>query len=82
MKSKDINQDHLTLLKKEMFGDFVQSLDFMDQFISQFNLYLSAQDSYMDIPQIIEKINLEEILFIGHDFFESAEISDFTVFPN
>ncbi|EFR45200.1 EF-P 5-aminopentanol modification-associated protein YfmH [Streptococcus pseudoporcinus] len=81
MKSKDINQDHLTLLKKEMFGDFVQSLDFMDQFVSQFNLYLSAQDSYMDIPQIIEKINFEEILLIGHDFFESAEISDFTVFP-
>lgn len=80
-KSKDLTLKHLQLLKKEMFGDFVQSLDSIEQVMSQFNLFLNDQDSYFEIPQIIETITLDDILAIGNDFFDGAEASDFTVFP-
>ncbi|MCK1239927.1 insulinase family protein, partial [Streptococcus uberis] len=35
-KSKDLNENHLVLLKKEIYGDFIQSLDSVDQLIHQF----------------------------------------------
>ncbi|MGT2934979.1 EF-P 5-aminopentanol modification-associated protein YfmH [Streptococcus castoreus] len=80
-QSKDLTNKHLTLLKQEMYGDFIQSLDSIDQLASQFNLYLSDRETYFDIPRIIETITLKDVLAIGRDFFEGADVSDFTVFP-
>ncbi|MGT2933629.1 EF-P 5-aminopentanol modification-associated protein YfmH [Streptococcus catagoni] len=80
-KAKDINNEHLTLLKKEMYGDFLQSLDSVEQVCNQFNHFLSDGENYFDIPEIIAKVTLEEILAVGENFFGRAEVSDFTVFP-
>lgn len=64
-----------------MYGDFMQSLDAIDQLASQFNLHLSEQETYFDIPRIIETLTLKDITEIGSLFFEHAAASDFTVFP-
>lgn len=79
--SRDINEEHLELVKKEMYGDFMQSLDAIDQLASQFSLHLSEQETYFDIPRIIEILALKDIIEIGSLFFEHAAVSDFTVFP-
>lgn len=79
--SVDFNQEHFSILKREMYGDFLQSLDSVEQVASQFNLFLTNQDTYYDIPDILEKIKLEEVLSIVDNFFKHAEESDFTVFP-
>ena len=79
--SKDLTAKHLTLLKQEMYGDFIQSLDSIEHLTSQFNLYLTDKETYFDLPRIIESITLKDILAIGKAFFEKADISDFTVFP-
>lgn len=80
-KSKDLNENHLVLLKKEIYGDFIQSLDSVDQLIHQFHLFLNDDVNYFDIPDILNRLSLEDILAIGFDFFNTAEVSDFTVFP-
>lgn len=80
-KSKDLNENHLVLLKKEIYGDFIQSLDSVDQLIHQFHLFLNDDVNYFDIPDILNRLSLEDILSIGFDFFNTAEVSDFTVFP-
>ncbi|MGT2845347.1 EF-P 5-aminopentanol modification-associated protein YfmH [Streptococcus hongkongensis] len=79
--SDDFNQEHFAILKREMYGDFLQSLDNVEQIASQFNLFLTNQDTYYDIPDILESIQLDEVLTIAEDFFKQAEESDFTVFP-
>ena len=79
--SKDLTAKHLILLKQEMYGDFIQSLDSIEHLTSQFNLYLTDKETYFDLPRIIESITLKDILAIGKAFFEKADISDFTVFP-
>ncbi|HHH5586049.1 TPA: insulinase family protein, partial [Streptococcus pyogenes] len=74
---------HLNLLKKEMYGDFIQSLDSIEHLTHQFSLYLSDSDkeTYFDIPKIIERLTLKDVVTIGKAFFEKADASDFTVFP-
>ncbi|CAN2924989.1 EF-P 5-aminopentanol modification-associated protein YfmH [Streptococcus dysgalactiae] len=78
---QELTDKHLTLLKQEMYGDFIQSIDSIDHLTSQFNLYLSDKETYFDLPRIIETISLKDILVIGKAFFEGADVSDFTVFP-
>ncbi|MGT2887847.1 EF-P 5-aminopentanol modification-associated protein YfmH [Streptococcus didelphis] len=80
-KSKDINSEHLALLKREMYGDFLQSLDSIEHICNQFNMFLTSNDNYFDIPTIIEQVTLEDIISVGKDFFAKAEVSDFMVFP-
>ncbi len=80
-KSKDINEKHLHLLKKEMYGDFIQSLDSVEHINSQFNMFLTESDNYFDLPDTLEKLTLADIISIGHQFFDKADVSDFTVFP-
>ncbi len=78
---QELTDKHLTLLKQEMYGDFIQSIDSIDHLTSQFNLYLSDKETYFDLPRIIETISLKDILVIGKAFFEGADVSNFTVFP-
>ncbi|KPJ22328.1 EF-P 5-aminopentanol modification-associated protein YfmH [Streptococcus phocae] len=80
-QSSDLTTEHLNLLKREMYGDFIQSLDSIEQLTSQFNLYLSDKETYFDIPSIIEKLTLKDLFDIANAFFKEAEVSDFTVFP-
>ncbi|EMO8621105.1 TPA: M16 family metallopeptidase [Streptococcus pyogenes] len=81
--SKEFTNEHLNLLKKEMYGDFIQSLDSIEHLTHQFSLYLSDSDkeTYFDIPKIIERLTLKDVVTIGKAFFEKADASDFTVFP-
>ncbi|WHL23617.1 pitrilysin family protein [Streptococcus iniae] len=81
LKSKDINNGHLSILKREMFGDFMQGLDSIDHLMNQFNLFLSDNENFYDVPDLIDTMTLERILEIGQEFFGTADISDFTVFP-
>lgn len=81
LKSKDITELHLSILKREMYGDFIQGLDSIDHLINQFNLFFSDNENFFDLPEIIDGMTLERVLEIGQSFFTSASVSDFTVFP-
>lgn len=65
-----------------MYGDFMQSLDAIDQLASQFNLHLSEQETYFDIPRIIETLTLKDITEIGSLFLSMQLLQILQSFPN
>ncbi|PZO94996.1 MAG: insulinase family protein [Streptococcus pyogenes] len=80
-RAEDVNEQHLELVKKELYGDFIQSLDNIEELGSQFNLYFSEDESYYDLPSVLQSLTLKHVIAAGEHFFKNAETSDFTVFP-
>ncbi len=80
-KSSDINKKHFELVKKELYGDFMRSLNSVNHLASQFMTYLTDTENYFDIPQILEHLSLTDTVEIGKQFLATAEVSDFTIFP-
>ncbi|MFC3932486.1 EF-P 5-aminopentanol modification-associated protein YfmH [Streptococcus dentapri] len=81
-KSTDFTSEHLELLKRELYGDFIRSLDSIEDLIFQLASYQSDNESYLDFPKILEGITLETIQKVGQTFIEQMETSEFTIFPN
>lgn len=79
---QELTDKHLTLLKQEMYGDFIQSIDSIDHLTSQFNLYLSDKETYFDLPRIIETISLKDILVIGKAFLKEQMFPILLSFQN
>lgn len=79
--SKEFNEENLFLLKNEIYGEFIRSLDSIDEMANQFTSYLSAKETYFDLPKILDKLSLEDVFNIGAKFFASAEATEFTIFP-
>lgn len=80
-KIEDISEEHLQLIKKEMYGDFIKSLDSTEHLANQFMSYLTEKESYFDIPDILRQLTFTEVIEIGNAFFDAAEVTDFTIVP-
>lgn len=80
-QSADLSEEHLDLLKNEMYGDFIRQLDHYD-FI--FNNYLVGVEglNLFDLPAILPNIHLVDVLEVGREFIETCDMMDFTVLPN
>lgn len=80
-QSRDLSEEHLDLLKNEMYGDFIRQLDHYD-FI--FNNYLPGVEglNLFDLPAILPNIHLVDVLEVGREFIESCDMMDFTILPN
>lgn len=79
--SKDISEERLFTLKKELYGEFLMSLDRPDELASLVLEYSSVEALYLDLPDILDQLSLETVLSIGETFFASAEVVDVTIFP-
>lgn len=79
--SKDVSEAHLTTLKNEFYGEFIRSLDNIEDLGHQFLQYQDSEKSYFDIPELLSHLNLETVLTIGQYFFDKAERTEFIVFP-
>lgn len=80
-KSLDMTDSHLELVKREMYGDFIRSLDDIGHLVTQFSSYLTAEQTYFDIPTCLQELTLADVLTIGDDFLNQAEMTEFTIFP-
>ncbi|MGT2926439.1 EF-P 5-aminopentanol modification-associated protein YfmH [Streptococcus cuniculipharyngis] len=80
-QSPDMTVRHLELVKREMYGDFMRSLDDIGHLTSQFVTYLTEDETYFDIPVCLEQLDLAKILAIGKEFLNQADMTDFTIFP-
>lgn len=80
--NKDISEDHLYTLKKEIYGDFIASLDRLDDMAVAYLEHASGQESFFDFPDHLTDLTLEEVVAIGQGAFKQAEIAEFTIFPN
>ncbi|MGT2828950.1 M16 family metallopeptidase [Streptococcus hillyeri] len=80
-QNKDVNQNHLITIKNEIYGEFIRSLDSIEELGHQFLQYQDEDYSYFDFPNLLTKLDLETIITVGEYFFNQAEKTEFIVFP-
>ena len=78
-KDPDVNQEHLDTIKSEMFGDFLQVLNSLEYSATQFEYFSDGSTSY-DLPKILQSISLQDIIRLGHQFIDQAEMIDYMIF--
>ncbi|WP_165212568.1 EF-P 5-aminopentanol modification-associated protein YfmH [Streptococcus tangpeifui] len=79
--STDFNQEHLDLLKREAYGEFMRSLDDIEELANQLAAYQTKEESYLDLPEILSSIQLPDLEQLGKKLLKKMVTSEFTIFP-
>ncbi|MBJ6745739.1 insulinase family protein [Streptococcus sp. 121] len=80
-QSRDLSEDHLDLLKNEMYGDFIRQLDNYDFILTNYMVGKEGVNLF-DLPVILPSLHLVDVLEVGREFIENCDMMDFTVLPN
>lgn len=80
-KDSDITEDHLDIIKREMFGEFFSSMNSLEFIATQYNAF-GQGETIFDLPKILQEITLEDVLDAGHHLIDDGDIVDFTIFPS
>lgn len=80
-RDEDLSESHLELVKKESYGDFIHSLNSLEYTASHFMQYLSETETIFDLPEILQKITLEDVINAGRTFISNCDMTDFIIFP-
>lgn len=81
LKSRDLSAQHFQRAKKEMYGEFMRSLNSVDQIASQFIMHLSEIENYLDVPTILMSLDFGDVLETGKQFLEQSDMTDFIILP-
>lgn len=80
-KDSDITEDHLDIIKREMFGEFFSSMNSLEFIATQYDAFEHGETIF-DLPKILQEITLEDVLEAGHHLIDDGDIVDFTIFPS
>ena len=80
-KDLDITEDHLDIIKREMFGEFFSSMNSLEFIATQYDAF-GKGETIFDLPKILQEITLEDVLEAGHHLIDEGNIVDFTIFPS
>ena len=80
-KDLDITEDHLDIIKREMFGEFFSSMNSLEFIATQYDAF-GQGETIFDLPKILQEIALEDVLDAGHHLIDDGDIVDFTIFPS
>lgn len=80
-KDLDITEDHLDIIKREMFGEFFSSMNSLKFIATQYDAFENGETIF-DLPKILQEITLEDVLDAGHHLIDDGDIVDFTIFPS
>ncbi|OFN99131.1 EF-P 5-aminopentanol modification-associated protein YfmH [Streptococcus sp. HMSC070B10] len=80
-KDSDITEDHLDIIKREMFGEFFSSMNSLEFIATQYDAFEHGETIF-DLPKILQEITLEDVLEAGHHLIDEGDIVDFTIFPS
>jgi len=80
-KDSDITEDHLDIIKREMFGEFFSSMNSLEFIATQYDAF-GQGETIFDLPKILQEITLEDVLDAGHHLIDDGDIVDFTIFPS
>ena len=80
-KDLDITEDHLDIIKREMFGEFFSSMNSLEFIATQYDAFGNGETIF-DLPKILQEITLEDVLDTGHHLIDDGDIVDFTIFPS
>lgn len=76
----DITEEHLDLVKSEMFGEFFSSMNSLEFIATQYDP-MDSGETIFDFPKILQEITLEDVLEAGHRLIDDGDLVDFTIFP-
>ena len=76
----DVSEEHLDLIKSEIYGDFIHSMNSLEFIATQYQSH-SDETTLFDLPKIIQEMTLDDVLEVGHHFIDNSEIVEFTIFP-
>lgn len=79
--SKDVSEEHFLSLKKEFYGDFLATQDKIEDLAVSYLEHCFDQECYFDVPRMLEQLSLSEVVDFGRQFFQQADVVDFTIFP-
>lgn len=79
-KDSDLTEEHLDLVKSEMFGEFFSSMNSLEFIATQYDP-MDRGETIFDFPKILQEITLEDVLEAGHRLIDDGDIVDFTIFP-
>lgn len=80
-KDLDITEEHLDIIKREMFGEFFSSMNSLEFIATQYDAFENGETIF-DLPKILQEITLEDVLDVGHHLIDDGDIVDFTIFPS
>ena len=80
-KDLDITEEHLDIIKREMFGEFFSSMNSLEFIATQYDAF-EYGETIFDLPKILQEITLEDVLEAGHHLIDEGDIVDFTIFPS
>ena len=80
-KDLDITEDHLDIIKREMFGEFFSSMNSLEFIATHYDSFEHGETIF-DLPKILQEITLEDVLEAGHHLIDEGDIVDFTIFPS
>ena len=80
-KDLDITEDHLDIIKREMFGEFFSIMNSLEFIATQYDAFENGETIF-DLPKILQEITLEDVLEAGHHLIDEGDIVDFTIFPS
>ena len=76
----DISEEHLDLIKSEIYGEFIHSMNSLEFIATQYQSH-SDETTLFDLPKITQEMTLDDVLEVGHHFIDNSEIVEFTIFP-
>lgn len=79
-KDSDLTEEHLDLVKSEMFGEFFSSMNSLEFVATQYDP-MDRGETIFDFPKILQEITLEDVLEAGHRLIDNGDLVDFTIFP-
>ena len=77
----DITEEHLDLVKSEMFGEFFSSMNSLEFIATQYEP-VDKGETIFDLPKILQEITLDDVLEAGHRLIDDGDLIDFTIFPS
>lgn len=80
-KDLDITEEHLDIIKREMFGEFFSSMNSLEFIATQYDAFEHGETIF-DLPKILQEITLEDVFDAGHHLIDDGDIVDFTIFPS
>ena len=79
-KDSDLTEEHLDLVKSEMFGEFFSSMNSLEFIATQY-VPVDRGETIFDLPKILQEITLDDVLEAGHRLIDDGDLVDFTIFP-
>ena len=79
-KDSDLTEEHLDIVKSEMFGEFFSSMNSLEFIATQYEP-VDRGETILDLPKILQEITLDDVLEAGHRLIDDGDLVDFTIFP-